>query len=156
MCGASTQKSASFIKLEDFVKSLNEVCRKPVKSLSDGYAETVEDLWENIIEPLLPPVDKASEWYKNLMEYVRILFPILQPLSRSSLPGLSDYNEGCVRLCPYRVHLPPSAGDRLSPFFLPRHRRLQAWGGAVSIRCSWGGYRCGGCNRRGLKRRRVQ
>lgn len=82
MRGVGTQKSASFIKLENFVKSLNEVRRKPVEPLSDGYAETGEDLWENVIEPLLPLVDKACEWYKNLMEYVKILFPMLQTLSR--------------------------------------------------------------------------
>lgn len=68
--------------------ALEEINKTPIKLvLTAGYAKTVEELWNNFIEPrILPNVATAKKWHKLLMNYIKCPDAVFSIRHYSSAP----------------------------------------------------------------------
>lgn len=61
----------SYVGADALLNKLANINKPKVTPLSSGNCETVEDLWNKVIYPLLPAKDVMLRWHKVLMEYVK-------------------------------------------------------------------------------------
>lgn len=59
------------VTARELIDKLADISNPRVPQLSPGKSETIEDLWNNVILPLLPPKDVVLSWHKVLMDYVK-------------------------------------------------------------------------------------
>lgn len=76
-------ESNSYAGADALLYKLDSINTPKVTPLSSGNCETVEDLWNKVIYPLLPAKEVMLRWHKVLMEYVK---------STSAMFAIRGYN----------------------------------------------------------------
>lgn len=52
------------------IEKLGTINLPKVAPLAEGYASTIEELWNTVIVPKLPHCDVVLKWHRTLMDYV--------------------------------------------------------------------------------------